>query len=425
MGTVPSMKDELRVAYLLKKFPRLSETFILTEVLTQESLGTRVCILARRPVDSEPRHPELANLKATVEQLPKTSQMEPWSRLCAAPPAGLGGDVWDGLQTCVRDYSSLIGERFPRLLAEALHIRQRAVDLALDHIHVHFATEAAIVAMLSKRLGGPSFSITAHAKDIYRSSVRSELLEQLVLNSQFLVTVCDANVQYLRSMLSPRAGERVRRLYNGLALERFPYNEAGREPAQILAVGRLVEKKGFHVLIDSLVELKRRGCPYKATLVGGGDEADALKQQASEAGLEACDLVFTGPVDQDEIREHMKLATLFVLPCIVGADGNRDALPTVLLEALAMGVPCISTAVTGIPEILDQGRVGRIVHESGPLPLADTIENLLGDSDQRLDMARRGRSRALDLFDAQVVGATLQEWFQESVHAAAEQELPA
>jgi colanic acid/amylovoran biosynthesis glycosyltransferase len=411
----------MKLAYLLKKFPRLSETFILTEVLAQEALGTELHIFSRRAPDDEPRHPELAGLKAQVEVFPKYNLLDPWSALFATGEDALESDGWSHLRDLVQSTAALVGERFPRLVAEALHLRQRSRELGIEHLHVHFATESAIVALLSKELGGPSFSITAHAKDIYRNTVPAALLERLIVASSFLVTVCDANVDYLRERLSTQAGQNVRRLYNGLALERFAFKPTRVANNKILGVGRLVEKKGFDILIQALALLKQAGRSFSASIAGGGDDELELKAQAEAAGLSPAELHFTGPLDQDGIRALMAEATLFCLPCVVGADGNRDALPTVLLEALAMGLPCISTPVTGIPEILEQGLAGRIVPERDPVATAEALGELLDNPEERAQLAARGRARVEQIFDASQSGSTLNQWFMETLAASSAQ----
>lgn len=412
----------MRVAYLLKKFPRLSETFILTELCAQESRGVDLCVFSRRAPDDEPRHAALETLRAPIEVFPRYADLDPWSLIFQAGEAGLDEAGWARLRPLVHDLGPLVGERFARLLTEALHVRERARALEVDHIHVHFATESAIVALLARELGGPSYSITAHAKDIYRSTVRPELLERLFLGSAFVVTVCDANVDHLRARIGPEAGARVRRLYNGLDLPRFPFHGDGRDEDHVVAVGRLVEKKGFDVLIDALAELRRRGRTLRATLVGDGEERVALERRARERGLLEGTLTFTGPLDQDGVREVMQRATVFCLPCVVGEDGNRDALPTVLLEALAVGLPCVSTPVTGIPEILDAGRVGRVVPERDVEATATALEELLDSPEERALLARAGREHAEELFDARRASNTLGAWFQEAAQAASPRE---
>jgi glycosyltransferase involved in cell wall biosynthesis len=404
----------VRLAYLLKKFPRLSETFILTEILAQEGNGAELHVFSRRPPDDEPRHPELGHLRAQVEVFPRFSELDPWSLLFTNGVAGTDSDFWPALRTLVQELAPMVGERFPRLVSEALHLRRRARELELEHVQVHFATESALVAMIARSLGGPSFSVTAHAKDIYRSTVRSDLLDRLILASSFTVTVCDANLRFMGKQLSSEGRSHVRRLYNGLALERFTYTPDGRDPAHILSVGRLVEKKGFDVLIDALAELAQGGRDFQATIVGSGEDAESLQARARAAGLGESRVTFTGPLPQDEVRRLMGRATVFCLPCVIGADGNRDALPTVLLEALAAGLPTISTPVTGIPEILDDGRAGRLVPERDVPATARALRTLLDDPAERRWIARAGRDRAEQLFDARAAGATLSGWFREA-----------
>lgn len=403
----------MRLAYLLKKFPRLSETFILTEILAQESRGTEVHVFSRRRPDDEPRHAALANLRARVEVFPTSSDLDPWNIVFAGGQSGLTAEDWTRLRSVVLDLSPLIGERFPRLIAEALHCRRRCIELDIDHLHVHFATESAVVAMLVQELGGPSYSITAHAKDIYRCTVRKDLLDLMVRKAAFVVTVCDANVEFLRGMLSDAAQQRVRRLYNGIDLERFPLHAGPRDPARILSVGRLVEKKGFGVLIQALAELDRRGVPYAATIIGDGEDRERLEARAHAAGLSGR-LEFAGPQEQAKVLAAMQSASVFCLPCVIGEDGNRDALPTVLLEALAVGLPCISTPVTGIPEILDGGRAGRLVAEHDWSATADAMQELLQSPGERQRLAKLGNARAQRMFDSQRSAETLAHWFLET-----------
>jgi len=407
----------MQLAYLLKKFPRLSETFILTEVLAQEELGTPLHILSRRAPDDEPKHPELAHLKAKVDVFPKYAELDPLGMLFAAGTHAIDEGGWKRLRDLVHDAAPLIGDRFPRMVAEALYLRQETQRLGIEHLHVHFATESAIVAMLAHELGGPSYSITAHAKDIYRSTVRAELLERLIGGSSFLVTVCDANVKYMKERVSKAAAQRIRRLYNGLALERFPFEAKQGTGQRLLGIGRLVEKKGFDVMIEALRLLKQEGRSFNATIAGGGEQEAALKAQVEAAGLSSEELNFTGPLNQDGVRSLMREADIFVLPCIIGDDGNRDALPTVLLESLAMGLPCISTPVTGIPEILDGGACGRIVPERDAAATAAAIRELMDDPQERKHIAERGRARAEELFDARKSAATLNAWFRATENA--------
>lgn len=397
------------MGYLLKKFPRLSETFVLNEILGQERLGADLHVFARRPPDDEPRHAELARLRAAVEVLPSTKEMDPWSALVDED----GDRLLTSIRELLREVRPLGYARLPSLLVEAIWLRKRCSELGLRHLHVHFATDSAVTAMLLRGLGGPSYSVTAHAKDIYRSTVSPALLRTLLERSAFFVTVCDANVRHVRGLVGEEAARKLRRLYNGIDIESFAAaQDVAREPGLVLSVGRLVAKKGFDVLVDAFELLARRGVPFRAEIVGTGEDAAAIAARVVARGLsERVRLV--GALDQGGVRRHMARAQVFALPCRIGEDGNRDALPTVLLEAQAAGLPCVSTPVTGIPEILDQGNAGLLVPEDDVAATADGIARLLGDAALREHLAVAGRARAAQLFDGRVNARVLKGWFDE------------
>jgi len=402
-----------RLAYLLKKFPRTSETFILNELLAQESLGRELHVFSRRCPDDEPRHPQLAELHATVENLPDKRELDPWEILFLGPDPD---DVFARVGKVVREGREWGHSRFPSLLTEALWMWHRTRELGIEHIHTHFATDSAVVALLLKLLGGPTYSMTMHAKDIYRSTVDPAMFDRLVAESEFSVTVCDANVRWIVERVGEAARAKTRRLYNGIDLANFQFHLGPRDEKHILSVGRIVEKKGFDVLVDAIDILKKRGQGdgLRVTFIGEGDQREAVEQQIRDLGLEDT-VAMLGAQDSEEVRGYMERATVMCAPCLIGEDGNRDALPTVLLESLARGLPCISTPVTGIPEILGEGSCGVIVPERDAPATADALEALLGDASRREELATAGRTRAEKLFDRRETSAILGAWFSEVV----------
>jgi glycosyltransferase involved in cell wall biosynthesis len=401
-----------RLAYLLKKFPRLSETFVLNEVLAQEALGRELVIFSRRPPDDEPRHPELARLRAQVELLPPSKEIDPWSALF--DDQGDPEALFAAVGRVVRDARAWSHPRFGSLLAEAVWLRRRCAELGIRHVHTHFATDSAVAAMLLHALGGPTYSITAHAKDIYRSTVDPALLDRLCARSEFTVTVCDANVRQMQSMLSPAGIARVRRLYNGIDLLAFGEHgaEVPRDEDHVLSVGRLIPKKGFDVLVEAIGLLREQGRSVRATLIGDGEDRQALARQVAERGLDGA-ITLAGAVPADQVRAALARATVFCLPCVVGPDGNRDALPTVLIEALAAGVPIVSTPLTGIPEILDHGRCGALVPGNDPAATARALAELLDAPERRARLAAAGRAHATRAFDLAQQSRVLAGWFDD------------
>lgn len=412
------------LAYLVKKFPRLSETFILNELLGLERAGLRPRIFSRRVPDSEPLHPQLSDLAAEIELMPGIRELDPWSVLFGA--AGSGRELMEKVRRVVAEGGEWKHPRFPSLLAEALYLWRRCRVLDIRHVHTHFATDSALVARLLKRLEGPSYSLTLHAKDIYRNDTELALLDGLVGESSFAVTVCDANVEYLQERLSPAAAGKIRRLYNGIDLDRFAcVAEPGqRDPLHVLAVARLVEKKGLDVLLHALSHLAHRGSGARLTVIGDGEEGEPLRRLADQLGI-AGRVDFLGAADQARVAEYMARATLFCLPCVVGEDGNRDALPTVLLEALAAGLPVVSTPVTGIPEILDGGRAGLLVPERDAEATARAIGQLLGDPMRRRELAVAGRRRAEEIFSIRANATVLAQWLGAALDEAGKAPPPA
>jgi colanic acid/amylovoran biosynthesis glycosyltransferase len=392
------------IGYLLKKFPRLSETFILNEILQQEALGTDLVILSRKTPDDEPKHPALDGLRAPIEIMPSTSGLDPWSLLFTE-----GSDLLERLGPIVRDLGPYGHPRFGKLVGEALYLHGRVRELGITHIHTHFATDSAVVAHLLHRLGGPTYSITAHAKDIYRSTINPEFLSGIVAGSEFTTTVCEANLEHLNLFLDESARPKLRKLFNGINLSEFVPPAAPREQDVILSVGRLVEKKGLDVLIRAMVGVVKKRPEAHCVIVGDGEERECLEALIEELGM-GSHIQLTGALHQGQVHAHMQSATVFALPCRIGEDGNRDALPTVLLESIATGLPCISTPVTGIPEILDQGKAGRIIPIDDVQALEENLLDLLDHPEKREEIARAGIAHAAKHFDGRAVAKVLNDW---------------
>ena len=236
--------------------------------------------------------------------------------------------------------------------------------------------------------------------------------------SEFVVTVCDANLDFMIDKVGDVARRKVRRHYNGIDIASFALERRPR-PGRILSVGRMVEKKGFHVLVEALALLKAEGVDFRAVLAGDGEEREQVGAAVRDAGL-AGHVELPGPLDQDAVRALFADSEVFCLPCLIGTDGNRDALPTVLLEAQAAGVPIVSTPVTGIPEILDGGSAGVLVPERDARATADALGELLSDPHRREALARAGRARAAELFDRNANAQILGGWFDECLARSAE-----
>jgi glycosyltransferase involved in cell wall biosynthesis len=391
----------VRVGYVLKMYPRFSETFIVNEVLELEAAGTQVEIFSLRPPVDGRFHECLAEVRAPVGYLGH-------SGLRAA-------DVWSALADARAELPRLADcldllLRAPVVDAlQALELARAVQARGLTHLHAHFGSVATTVARLASRLTGVPFTFTAHAKDIFHCEVDPVDLRDKLSEAAAVVTVSEFNLAYLRNRYGP-AASRVCRVYNGLDLARFPYAEPASRPQVIAAVGRLVEKKGFGDLVEAVALLVQAGRDLRVDIVGTGPLEDELREQIRARRLEGI-VRMRGALPQGQVRQVVQEAAVFAAPCVVGGDGNRDGLPTVLLEAMALGTPCVATDVTGIPEVIRDGQTGLLVPPSSPARLAGALGRLLDDGALRTHLASGARDLVEREFDVHRQAAALRALF--------------
>lgn len=406
---------KLHVGYILKMFPRFSETFIMNEILELERQGVEVTILSMLPPTEGKFQPRVSDIRAEVRYLPPHRYSEFWNSLrnsdgyLRARKKGYARALWHALE-CSKD-SAL------KYLIRAGTIAEWNRELKFDHLHSHFASSPTHVAMYASMMTGVPYSFIAHAKDIFLNDMDKKLFRQMVKNSSFTVTVSNSNRLYLRKMVSNAEKNKILRIYNGLDLKYFRNQSSSRASNHILSVGRLVEKKGFHILIEAMKILKERNRNFLCEIIGEGDQRLYLENLISENRLKRS-IKLLGPLPQDEVIQKMKRSTIFVLPSIIARDGNRDALPTVLLEALALGLPAISTDVVGIPEILEKGKCGMVIKQNDPLILADSIENLIDNPSLQNRFVRNGYQKVRKDFNIKVNAGELLRLMEKSVKRA-------
>jgi colanic acid/amylovoran biosynthesis glycosyltransferase len=370
-----------RVAYVLKMFPRFSETFVLSELLELERQGAELHVFSLRRPDDGIFHRDVSRLRAPVTYVPESPAPTPHKK--------------------------------HRLQAKAIapHLRREGIR----HVHAHFASGATSVAMHLHRLAGVSYSFTAHAKDIYLDTVSETDLARKLRRARFAVTVSDFNRRHL-SRLDGGAGHLVR-IYNGLDLHQFSRNGTGPDdPPLVLAVGRLIEKKGFGDLVRACAVLRAEGCRFGCLIVGKGALEPELKALIRSLGLQR-EVDLAGPLPREALLELYPRASVVAAPCVVGSDGNRDGLPTVLTEAMALGVPVVSTDVTGIPELVEHGRTGLVVPQRDPEVLAAAIRRTLADPASARALAQAGRERVEQDFDLRRNVGGLRRLFEEACSA--------
>ncbi len=340
------------------------------------------------PIDGH-FHEALARVKAPVTYLGQDGlrAVNFWDDVSKAGAKNPG--VWRHLSACAH------------IDAHEVHAAAKLGVLARDHgithLHAHFATSAATVAMLAGAMADVPYSFTAHAKDIYLESVDHAHMRRLLRGAKGVVTVSDYNVAHFQGTYADDAAS-VQRIYNGLPVDTLPYASPDKREARIVGVGRLVEKKGFADLVHACAALRDRGTPFRCDIIGDGPLASELARLIASLRLEGI-VRLLGPLPQGQVMHAVRHAAALAAPCIVGADGNRDGLPTVLLEAMALGTPSISTDVTGITEAVIDDETGIIVPQHAPSALADAMERLLRDPALRCRLASRARAHVEAHFD--------------------------
>ena len=389
-----------RVAVVLKGYPRLSETFIAQEIAALEKRGLDILIVSmRRPTDGS-IHPVHREIRAPVLYLPEYLLPEPlrvlraWWRARRLAAYRQVRALW--LKDLLRDPTPSRFRRFGQAMVLACEIPPE-----IARLHVHFLHSPASVTRYAALLRGLPWSGSAHAKDIWTSPEWD--LRQKLAACVWLVTCTEANRTHLAA-LAPEG--RVELVYHGVDLTRFPAPPRQRpardgsnraDPVLILSVGRMVEKKGFDVLLEALA-LVPPALHWRFMHVGGGPLGAALEAQARRLGI-ADRVTWRGSLSQNELLPEYQRADLFALACRIAADGDRDGLPNVLVEAQSQALPCVATMVSAIPELIRGGSTGLLVPSESPQALARALESLIVDPERRRRLAEAGRARVASEFD--------------------------
>jgi len=428
------------VAYVLKGFPRLSETFIASEIYRMERAGLRLRLYVIKPSEESAHHEMVDQIRAKPVYLPGTTSLETTPLFRWLAPhfrdflPGLRGAIQRRPLRVARAASSAIVQAvrarptfwsWPRkvYLKEFLQAATLA-DMLLQapdvrHIHAHFCHRATTVAWLASMMTGLPFSFTAHAKDLYSPSLNpAGLLRRKMDAARFVVTCTEANSEYLKQQGSDTP---VYCLYHGLnadfsrLLRERPAERPTNGHLRVLTVGRLVPKKGFDVFVEACGILRWRGVPFEALIVGeSGEHEEEIRRTIAVHGLNGS-VQLTGPMSQAQLYEAYQQTTMFCLPCRVLDNGDRDGIPNVLVEAMACGLPVITTGISGIPEVIRHGVNGLLVPPDNPEALADAVLRLKCDADLAGRLSRGAQATVRERFDADGFAAQLAALFREAV----------
>ena len=384
------------VAHVMSRFPKVSETFVLDEILELRRQGVRVevhpLLRERQPVT----HPEAEAVVAAAHFLPFVSGAILASNLRALrrEPARYLRTVRDVLVGTAGSPNFLVGAL--GILPKTVHMARMLQDEGVTHVHCHFATHPAVAGFVVHRLTGIPYSFVAHGSDLH---VDRHMLATKVAEAAFVVAISTYNQQVIRDEVPADLHDRVHVVHCGVDTARFrPAGETAHEVPVLLCIGTLHEVKGQHVLVEACARLRDRGVAFRCVLVGEGPDAGPLRARIGALSLDE-HVVLTGALPRDDVITRLAQADVVVAPSVPTPQGKREGIPVVLMEAMAMARPVVASRLSGIPELVDDGRSGLLVPPGDVDALAAAIAEVLVDPGRRRRMGAAGRARVVEEFD--------------------------
>jgi glycosyltransferase involved in cell wall biosynthesis len=409
---------------ILKGYPRISETFISNEILLLENLGFAIRLFSMRQPRENFSHESVKKIRAKVDYLPETL-IKPLPRLlyhnlllAAKKPVVYAGALKTAYRRFLRTHKSATIKH----LLQAGYLAHRFLPASgVTHLHAHFAHSPTSVAMFASHLTGLPFSFTAHAKDIYTSDPR-QLREKIGL-ARFVITCTEYNRRHL-SKLSDGNATPIHRNYHGIDIKLFSDNneipKIPVQPYQILTIARLTAKKGLPTIYKALRILRDQGVSLHHTHIGGGEDREEIISLIKDLDLGSVTRLL-GTQPHQVVLEHYKNADLFVLGCEVAPNGDRDGIPNVLVESMAMGLPVVVTDISAIPELVQDSKTGLLVPPGQPGRLADAIMRMLKDTELRNRVIPAAREAVVKNFDnRQLIGDLAEVYRGEGIGQGAE-----
>lgn len=388
------MSPPIPIAYITTRFPVRSETAVIKEIHELDEGGFRIAVISLKPSGFQDHHDPKADRfrDRTVDiDVPLLTQAVAGHLRCALlRPAAW----WGGLFLTLRRG----GGHLPKLLwlfLLAPGVAREVSRRKVRYVHANFGSYQAYVAWLIHRLTDTPFGFTVHAQDIF---VNRFMMQEKAAEASILASISEYNIRFLEEQEGIR-GAQVVLVRCGVDLEEFPFREAGgvAPPLRIFSVGRFSEKKGLIHLVRACAEL-RPGLDYRLDLVGKGKEEENLRHEIRRLGLEERVAMRSG-VSQPELLAAYRAANVLVAPCQQARNGDLDGIPATLMEAMALGVPVVTTAVSGIPELVEHDRTGLVVPPEDPAAIARALERLVDEAELGPRLSRAARRRVEEDYD--------------------------
>jgi colanic acid/amylovoran biosynthesis glycosyltransferase len=393
----PQAKSGPRLAVVFSRFPVWNQNFAVGDFIALRRAGFQIEIFTLQGQQGSFHQPETEIFQDHVYRAFFLSWLLLWENIkaCCRPVTWrllfriVAGTLAHPIQLLKNCFL------FPQAIYFARLVKQKEIK----HIHAAWASYPATAAWVVSELTGIPFSFSSHAYDIYK--VRS-LLREKIARSQFVVTCAETNRQALLEVDGKDASTKIYVHRHGTDLERFhpPLGTGEKvEPVwHILACGVLDDYKGFNHLIGACALLRNQGRKFQCLIVGEGPRQKQLMRQINQSGLSK-QVRIIPPMPQDKLAEHYRKADLFVHPSVVTKNGNRDVIPNVLVEAMASGTPVISTRLSGIQELIQDGKNGVLVRSADPKALAEAISFLMQDSLKRERLVRAAQHTVAGTYD--------------------------
>jgi colanic acid/amylovoran biosynthesis glycosyltransferase len=388
------------VAYVMSRFPKISETFILTEMLAMERAGVRVEVFPLIHEKAELVHPEAAPMVARAHFLPVLSPAIVASQLHwlrTSPRAYLGA-----LRDVVTGTAGSVNFLFGGLAAfpKVAHAARRMQDIGVVHLHAHFATHPAIAGFIVHRLTGIPYSFTAHGSDLH---VDRTMLSPKVAEAAFVATISEYNRKLIIDECGGRFGEKVQIIRAGVDTSKFAASASGAVASddgklRIVSVGTLHEVKGQTHLIEACRLLAADGVAVDCRFIGEGEDRAKLEEQIAKAGLGSA-VTLVGAATGGEVAAELRRADVLVAPSVPTAGGKREGIPVVLMEAMSTGLPVVSSRLSGIPELVVDEVAGLLTEPGEPQQIAAALARLHADPALRARLGAQGRARVEEEFD--------------------------
>ncbi len=393
------MKDQkLRIAYILSLFPAFSETFIIREInqLRQKNVEAEVFSL-KTPSPDPAMHENAKQLYQTTNYIPfifSSKLLKATLKILFSRPRVIIGLLSKIIISNLDDPITLL--KTLAIFPKSILISEKLKNMGITNIHAHWGTIPATSAWIVAAINSSDFTFTTHAWDIFKAD---NLFEHKIHASKSLITISEFNKKYILNKYKGVDPEEIKVLYLGIDLNQFnPQKTAKNQPFTILSIGRMVEKKGFHYLLEAVKILKDKNIPIKCQIIYvDGPYNNVIFDICRDLKLDDT-VEFHKDIPQEKIVDYYNAADCFALPCVIAEDGDIDGIPTVILEALAMELPVVSTDISGIPEVVIDNETGLVVKPEDPKALTFALETLYRDKAERKRLGRKGRQLVNEKF---------------------------